>query len=135
MLYQIFDRDFKQTPPLLDGKGVWFFPDMEDGREVIFWHLTHRDDKESGTRVPELQRCARLAWIRCVIEHSQEPEVLKWEYLEADGKRNTYLWLKDHDYLVLLRNMRSGSLRVITAHCIDFEGKRKSLDAKYKKRC
>jgi hypothetical protein len=40
VLYGIFKRDFKDSRPVYEGHPVWFFSQMEDGKEVIFWHMT-----------------------------------------------------------------------------------------------
>jgi len=42
MLYRIFCRDIRDHDLRYIGNEVWIFPDMEDGREKIFWHLTTR---------------------------------------------------------------------------------------------
>lgn len=133
-LYAVFTRDFKTTRPTLEGTDVWFFGEMEDGRETIFWHLTHRDDHQLNARLPDIPRCARLCWIRPVIENVADPLVLFWDYTESDKSTRTYLWLKAHDYVIVLKKMPNGSRRLMTAHCIDFNSKRRTLDSKYKKR-
>ena len=90
----IFERDFKFNQPLYSGKPVWFFPEMEGDKESIFWHLTHREDKKTGERLPDMRRCERLPWIKAVIENRDKPELLNWDYKEGDGSVKTYLWLK-----------------------------------------
>ncbi|MBC8418168.1 MAG: hypothetical protein ISR62_01560 [Desulfobacteraceae bacterium] len=94
ILYSIFERDFKFNQPLYSGKPVWFFPEMEGDKESIFWHLTHREDKKTGERLPDMRRCERLPWIKAVIENRDKPELLNWDYKEGDGSVKTYLWLK-----------------------------------------
>jgi hypothetical protein len=133
-LYEVFVRDLKATRPTIQGAEVWVFPEMEDGKEKIFWHLTHRDDHELGDRLPDLPRCSRLCWIRPVIDNAADPSVLFWDYEESDKSIKTYLWLKTQDYLIVLKKMANGSRRLVTAHCIDFNSKRRTLEAKYKKR-
>jgi len=39
-LHHIFIRDFIDSQPQYQGQAIWFFPEMEDGKHVIFWHLT-----------------------------------------------------------------------------------------------
>ncbi|HEV3040456.1 MAG TPA: hypothetical protein VHA33_22020 [Candidatus Angelobacter sp.] len=133
-LYAVFTRDFKTTRPTLNGAEVWFFPEMEDGKECIFWHLTQRDDKHVNDRLPDFARCARLCWIRAIIDNASSPEVLCWDYIESDKSLRTYLWLRNDDYIIVLKKMPNGSHRLITAHCIDYASKRRTLQSKYEKR-
>jgi len=46
----------------------------------------------------------------------------------------TYLWLKDFDFLVLMKKYRDGSRRLITSYFIDYPHKRRKLEKKYNKR-
>ncbi len=119
---------------MYEGKPVWFFPEMEDAREVIFWHLTSGRDEETGERVPDLRRCERLPWVRAMIENSTQPEVLAFDYKEADGDINTYLWLKEHDFVVLMKKYRDGRRRLLTCFCIKYENYRGKLRRKYTRR-
>jgi hypothetical protein len=133
-LYAVFERDFKDTHPVYGGKVVWYFPEVEDGKEVIFRHLTHREQGFAGERLPDMRRCERLPWVRAIIENSEKPEVLTWDYKEGDGSIRTYLWLKDFDFLVLMKKYRDGSRRLITSYLIDYPHKRRKLEKKYQKR-
>lgn len=133
-LYSIFKRDFKDSQPLSKGHMVWFFPEMDDDKEVIFWHLTHREDRKTKERLPDFRRCERLPWIRRIIDNLGKPEVLSWDYRESDGSTRTYLWLKDFDFLVLMKKYRDGRQRLITSYYVDYPHKRRKLAKKYKKR-
>jgi hypothetical protein len=133
-LYEVFERDFKHSQAGYDGLAVWFFRDMEDGREVIFWHLTSRKDKDSGDRLPDLRRCERLCWGRPMLDHAKEPEILAWDYEEDDGDTNTYVWLKDHDFLVLMKKMKDGTRRLLTSFWVEYDNYRRKLMKKYDRR-
>ena len=133
-LYNVFQRDFKDSQPLFNGHTVWFFPDIEDGKEVIFWHLTHRYDRVTDERLPDLRRCERLPWVRSMIDNSKEPELLTWDNREGKGAVRTYLWLKDHNFLVLMKRYSDGARRLITSYYIDYPHKQRKLEKKYMKR-
>jgi hypothetical protein len=133
-LYDIFRRDFVETRPRYEQRPVWHFPEKDSGRELIFWHLTHREDKITKERLPDLRRSERLSWVRKVIEAAGESGVLAWDYLEGGGRVNTYVWLKDHDFLVLMRRCRNGERRLITSYYVDYPHKRRKLEGKYSKR-
>ena len=131
MLYGIFKRDFKDSQPVYDGHPVWFFPEMEDGKEVIFWHMTSEKHRDSGERVPDLRRCERLPWARPMIDNSRQPEIVAFDYLEADGDTNTYVWLQDHDFVVLMKRYRDRRRRLLTSFYIKYENYRGKLQRKY----
>ena len=134
ILYVIFSRDFKDSQTIYKEHIVWFFPEMEDGKELIFWHLTHREDKDSGERLPDLRRCERLTWVKSMISNSEKHEVWAWDYKEGDGSIKTYIWLKDFDFLVLMKKYPDGSRRLITSYYIDYPHKRRKLEKKYRRR-
>lgn len=134
MLYSIFKRDFKDSQPVYQGWPVWFFPEMEDGKEVIFWHMTSEKEKRTGERVPDFRRSDRLPWARPIIHHPGEPEVLAFDYQESDGDTNTYVWFKDHDFVVLMKRYRDGRRRLLTSFYVKYENYRGKLQRKYARR-
>jgi hypothetical protein len=131
LLYAIFRRDFMDDPPAYDGHCVWFFSEVEDGKEVVFWHLTSKDDKESGGRLPDLRRSGRLPWARPMLTRAKEPEIRAWDYEESDKTIKTYVWLKDYDFLVLLKRYRDGSRRLLTSFYVEYPNYRRKLENKY----
>jgi len=134
MLYEIFERDFKASQPQYQGSPVWSFPEVEDGKDVIFWHLTHRYDRQAGERIPDLRRCERLSWIRRIIENLNKAEVLSWDCREGNQTIKTYLWLKNHDFVVLMKKYPNGSRRLLTSYYVDYPNYRRKLEQKYARR-
>ncbi len=134
-LYATFRQDFILNPPLYHGRRVWFFPERERGKELIFWHLTEREDPPgSGNRLPDFRRCERLPWARALFDHLSDPAVRSWDFEEGSGEIRTYLWLEACDYVVVMKRYPDGQRRLITAYWIDYESKRRSLQNKYAKR-
>ena len=133
-LYQLFEQDFKVSQPVYDGRTVWFFPEMEDGKEKIFWHLTSRDDKEAGERLPDLRRCERLPWVRPMLDYHCKPEILAWDHLEGDGTIKTYVWLENYDFIVILKKYEDGGRRLITSFWVEYENTKSKLRKKYIRR-
>ena len=133
-LYAVFERDFKSTQPVFKGEPVWFFPELEDGKEVIFWHLTHKKDGETRERLPDPRRAERLPWVRKIIDNADEPEILCWDFNEATGNVNTYLWLKDSDFVVIMKKYRNNSHRLLTSFYIEYPHYRRKLEKKYTQR-
>lgn len=133
-LYGIFVAGFIASKASIFGCDVWFFPEKENGKERIFWHLIEREDKTLGERVADFRRSERLPWARPVIDNHQGAEVLCWDYEEGAGDVRTYVWLHESDYVIVMKRIGNGSRRLITAYFVDYESKRRSLGSKYRKR-
>ncbi len=133
-LYQLFEQDFKTTQPMYNGQAVWFFPEMEDGKEKIFWHLTSRDDKETGDRLPDLRRSERLPWVRPMLDQPEMPEVLAWDHEEGDGTVKTYVWLENYDFVVILKKYQDGRRRLVTSYWVEYGNTKRKLRKKYDRR-
>ena len=149
MLYAVFCCDIRDYDLRYVGKNVWIFPDVEDGKETIFWHLTTRGvqkqkiprrkrkfypDGKTDTeaeRLPDLRRCERLPWVKALIEHPLEPEILTWDYREGNQTIKTYIWIKENDFVVILKKYRDGKRRLITSFYVDKPFKRKDFERKY----
>jgi hypothetical protein len=133
-LYRVFERDFKVSPPVYAGQPVWFFPEMEGRKEKIFWHLTSRDDKEAGGRLPDFRRCERLPWVRSMLDHSDKPEILAWDHDEGDGTVKTYVWLESYDFVVIMKKYSNGRRRLITSFWVEYGNTKRKLRKKYERR-
>ena len=149
ILYEIFCRDIRDYDLCYNGHDVWIFPDTEDGKEIIFWHLTARKVKprkvprrkrkfypEGQTdteteRLPDLRRCERLPWVKPLIEHTSVPEVIAWDYEEGDRTIKTYIWIKDYDFVVIMKKYPDGKRRLITSFYVDMVYKREDFKRKY----
>jgi hypothetical protein len=134
LLYEIFKRDFKDSQPSYRGLAIWFFTEKSLDKELVFWHLTSRDDKDAGERLPDFRRSERLPWARPMLDNTDTPEVLDWDYEEGDGTVKTYVWLKDFDYLMILKKYPDGRRRLITSFWVEYLNTRRKLENKYEKR-
>ena len=150
MLYGIFRRDFVTTRPRYCGREVWHFPEMEDGKEALFWHLTSREVKpkavprrmrrvlpmpaEEPGRYPDLRRCERLPWVRPMIENSQSEGVLAWDYLEGSSSTHTYVWLRELGFVTIMKKYADGARRLVTSFYVDKDYKRRDFERKYSNR-
>jgi hypothetical protein len=134
-LYAIFRRDFVQNTASYFGNRVWFFPEKERSKELIFWHLVEREDPPgSGHRLPDFRRAERLPWARPMLDHCSQPEVKAWDYEEGKGDIRTYVWLEHHDYVIVMKRYPNGQRRLITAYFVDYNSKRRTLLGKYRNR-
>lgn len=133
-LYCLFRKDFIESQPNYEGLTVWFFPEKKNGKELVFWHLTTRDDKDAGERLPDLRRCERFPWIRPMLDQVGCPEELAWDYEEGDGTIKTYVWLDEYDFVVILKKYPDGGRRLITSFWVEYGHKKRSLRKKYENR-
>lgn len=151
-LYELFCRDIRDSRLRYRHFRVWVFPDIEDGKESIFWHLTSRIQKtalvprrkrkffpegkkyEVKQRLPDFRRCERLPWVKPMIGNSQDSKILSWDYLEGDGAIKTYIWLRDHDFVVVMKKYKDSSRRLFTSFYVDRDYKRKDFERKFQNR-
>ncbi|MCX5991269.1 MAG: hypothetical protein NTZ04_02910 [Chloroflexi bacterium] len=133
-LYRLFQKDFVESQPVYKGQTVWIFPEKEDGKEKIFWHLTTRDEKEAGERLPDLRRSERLPWVRPMLNQTERPEALAWDYEEGDGTVKTYVWLENYDFVVILKKYPNTSRRLITSFWVEYGNAKTKLRKKYERR-
>jgi hypothetical protein len=150
ILYEIFCRDIRDIDLHYNGNHVWIFKELEDGKEKIFWHLTTRKTKPDRVprrkkrfytadqkdtmeieRLPDLRRCERLPWVKPLIEHPSDPEVLAWDYEEGDRTIRTYVWVKEYDFVVIMKSYSNGKRRLITSFYVDEQYKRNDFERKY----
>jgi len=152
MLYEMFCRDIRDHDLRYCGHRVWTFPELDDGKEVIFWHLTSREAKpvqvprrqqkfvtagapaQQKQRLPDLRRCERLPWVKPIIEHAQDVAVVAWDYMEGDGVIKTYVWLKAHDFVIIMKKYPDGRRRLVTSFYVDQPYTRADFERKYANR-
>ena len=132
-LHRIFVNDFQDFPPSFQGATVWHYRRLDGDKEEVFWHITSMEDKKAGERLPDLRRCERIRWIRCIIENSEQPEVRVWDYRESNGSIHTYLWLHSCDFVVILKNHSKYGRFLLTAFCVH-ESTKRNLNSKFEKR-
>lgn len=129
-IYSIFHQDFVKTRPKLRDQQVEAkrYP-MADGKEATFWHLISDGNVESE-RVPDLRRCERISWPRCIIESVDSKDVRAWQNRRRNEER-LVLALDDFSYVVVLA-VRKGYLVLWTAYCVEMKHRREKLEKEYK---
>lgn len=151
-LYIVFDKDFKKVWPRFRTCPVWHDHRIESGDrygfEEGFWHLVSRDEwvwnpksrRKEKDRLPEFDRAGRLPWARPIIDHEAAVEMLTWDF-DQDTNRGTtvrtYVWLKDHDYVVILERQpkqKGDIFMLVTSFFVNFESKRRDLQSRYERR-
>jgi hypothetical protein len=119
-VYARFCNDFVHGRVLFEGKRVSVRRHPESrGKGYGFWHCVQEGAIEEK-RVPDLARCARIGWIRAVIENAGDPLIERWVN-GRNGERNDLLWLGE-EFLVVLADRGGGAepyMLLKTAYCTD----------------
>lgn len=102
-----------------------------------FWHLIERKNQRTGVREFDPRRAERLSWFAAVLNNATSPEVICFKYKEGDGKVNTYLWLKNDDYVIVLREQKrqyGQVMMIMSAYHIDGPSSQRQMAGKYERR-
>lgn len=127
-VYQCFRRDFIHSRVFYKGSLVSVLPNrIEDGKHFTFWHIVGRKDLK-GERKICLRRCARVPWIKPIIQNYHQPEVTKW-YDPIENKFK--FWLQEERHLVVLKETTRGNT-LITSFPTD-GGYKKSLADEFRR--
>lgn len=135
-LYAFYKADFLDSKPKYKNTyvGVKRLPKY-DGKESNFWHLiqeAYQTTKEED-RIPDLRRCERIRWPRPIIENATKPVALVWEntrHYSSGIEKNICLWLKEKEYLVILRRRKTYFL-LWTAYPVTKDHTRRKLQKEY----
>ncbi len=60
--------------------------------------------------------------------------ILAWDYVEDDGVIKTYVWLKEHDFIVIMKKMRDPTRRLITSFWLEYGNTKRKMRKKYDNR-
>lgn len=102
IIFSVFKNDFIDHCTLFRDKPIWWNKTIDNGYPEGFWHLIERENYLASERQFDPDRAIRLPWCSPVISNDNDPEIQCWDYKEKNNKVNTYLWLKKHNYLVIL---------------------------------
>lgn len=135
-LYAIFTHDFKEVPPVHQGKPVCFDTRIlsdGQGKEEGFWAALCGHGSKSD--LLDIERAKRLPWCKPLIESLSRSEILFFDYFEGSSDKGIrrYIWLKDYDYVVILQQNKT-LYALVTAYYVKEKGYRKTLQRKYENR-
>lgn len=134
-LFSIFERDFVTSSPEYDGKPVLYDKGDDNGKPRAFVHVTTEEDKQSGDRVLSLRRCERIAWIRPIIEHHDDPAILVWKKEQVTNRRKAlrvYFFFAQEDFLLILEKLKHGHYLITAIYVDNPRQKEKHLKAHQK---
>lgn len=132
-LYAIFERDFIINKTYLNGN-IYIDPQShkkEDKKEITFWHLTSRTNKNLGDRYPDFRRSERIEWIKKIIENHKTSEIKVFFYQESNMNIRLYLWAFNHDFTVIMQKLGKSSSFLVTSFYIDYKGKKDDFEKRY----
>lgn len=137
-LYQIFKADFVDNTPYYYTLPVKIrrHP-LFLGREEAFYHITCNHFSDIEERQPDLERCARICWVRYLIENDDCSQhgcaecdgILIWEEPKGETKR-IHILLEVERYIVVLEK-REGYYLLITAYFIEHNHSLRKLRKRY----
>jgi len=128
-VFSIFHRDLIASRARFKGLPVSIDTRMgADGKEEGFWHLTHSGPMHA--RIPDFGRCARVPWLRPLIERVPDPGAMWWRN-ERDGKLRDLVADPVFSYLIVLQVSGQRAI-VITAIHIEYAQRRKKLEREWK---
>ena len=125
-VYERFLDDLVRQQSLFLGQRVGVRRHPESwGKGHGFWHCVSEGGLEDE-RVPDLERCRRIGWIRAVIENADGPDVECWT--NARGREMCHLLWYREEYLVVLA-ARNDFFLLKTAYLTDRPHTKRKLRA------
>jgi hypothetical protein len=122
-LYRVFQTDLFHQSLEVEGIPIIINPALDPDMpqyERGFTHLVTREDA-SGLRSIDHERATRLHWVAPLITHYKDPAVRSfWSPSPRRGER-LYIWLYEHDYVLVLNWTSSSQNRkiLLTAYHVD----------------
>lgn len=137
-VHAIFNKDFIQSQPKFKGCWIRCRRDLLDqGKEAGFWHCISGGKTESE-RNPEPRRMERIAWVRAIIEHVDDPDVDVWSVMSGAEKRFC-IWFKEEFLIVLAERVRKRDgfkyWQLITVYDTPEENRKRQLRKSRDKSC
>jgi hypothetical protein len=137
LLYEIFKKDFLLSDVKYRDFKVYFRPDKDKEKEILFWHLTSKKEKINNeiVRIPDLRRCERLPWVKPLIQRPpNNDDILDWDYEHYNKRIKTCILLRYWDFIVILEKTKEGRRLLITAYYIDNEHEKRKIMNTYENR-
>lgn len=129
-VYNRFCIDFVHNQPFLEGKPVAVRKIPEtDGKGYGFWHCISEGVKEEE-RIPDIERCKHIGWIRAIIDGIGYPEIGDWMN-QRGSNRCRLLWYREEFLVVLAERQRKSDGKqyylLLTAYCTTSAKSKKRL--------
>lgn len=99
-VYRFFEDDFLKNAVYYLKEKIRCDSKIEDGKICTFWHIATNKFSDKD-RAPDMARCARIQWIKPIIEKHRSKNVYVWEKTKK-GRRRIYFCLNDWSYLIIV---------------------------------
>lgn len=125
-VYNVFITDFIQKGHVFLGKPVKArYNPSYDNKHFSFWHVISEegDSPAEDDRIPDLERCKRIAWIGHILSTSNNPEILCWKNRRTGkrgGEDRYLLYVPEERYLVILSE-KQNCFFLVTAYIVKYE--------------
>lgn len=127
--YERFRADFIKTRTFFNGMEIEVPTALQDGKELVFWHIITRDINHGGSRQPDGERAIRAHWLKAIITNHSHPDVSYFVHEHSNGRNRHYFWVRSCNYLVILEQ-RAGRLHIITGYIVDKKYMLQDLETK-----
>lgn len=131
LAYDVFKNDFIHNKLYLDK--IYINPqtcNKQNGKEKIFWHITTRKNAQN-TREFDKERASRIGWIREIILNYRHQEIKMFYYREKNRNIRLYLWLYNHDFIVILQKLGKSESFLVTSFYIDIHYNKHTYNKRY----
>ena len=129
VIYRCYLDHFVRNTTYWRGKrvGVRYEP-TTSGKAFTFWHLTCGLDATGDVNPPDMDRCARIGWVKALIE-ADAAKILTWEQ-KRGRDRNVAIALRDFSFVVFLAERRD-HMYLLTAYFVQSQGRRDKYRREY----
>lgn len=122
-LYGVFKRDMIDEPIYINLVQLGYNKTrsrhpMFKGKPEGFEHICTRESKHSKRRNFDPERANKIHWIKPVILNKDDNRIKYFERLHYTGQNQQYYWLKEKDYVVIVREITT-NLQLVTAFKVD----------------
>lgn len=133
-VYQEYRKDFIESEPICFGKPVKPPCQSFSIHEGTCLHLCTREINRGGIKIRlfDDQRCARIKWIRAIIEAIGKQDLKLWRMKEKQGKWRRKIALTDFSYLVSIEE-KAIKFILITGMVVDQPHEMRKLIKQYNK--
>lgn len=125
-VYNVFINDLIQKKPVFLNKPVKArYHPSHANKHFSFWHIISEKGESASEddRLPDLERCKRIAWIGHILAISNNSEILCWKN-RRNGKRGGedryLLYVPEERYLIILSEKKDYFL-LVTAYCVKYD--------------
>ncbi len=122
-LYGVFQKDMIDEPIFINLVQVGYKKNSSRhplfrGKPEGFEHICTRESKHSGKRNFDPERANKIHWIKPMINHKANPRIKYFERIHYNGQNQQYFWLKEKDFVVIVREITE-KLQLVTAFQVD----------------